>query len=153
MTGTFDLTLEKTLSASPDVVWRCWSEPALLERWFAPAPVTTRVVSLDLRPGGAFATEMTLADGVVMPASEGCFLVVEPARRLVFTDALRSDWRPNAAPFMTAEITLTPEGSATRYVANVRHVDAEGRRRHEEMGFETGWGAALDQLDQLAAGL
>jgi uncharacterized protein YndB with AHSA1/START domain len=42
-------------------------------------------------------------------------------------------------------------GGGTRYRVRARHADAGGRRRHEEMGFEQGWGTALDQLVALAA--
>jgi uncharacterized protein YndB with AHSA1/START domain len=38
-----------------------------------------------------------------------------------------------------------PNGG-TRYQAVVRHTDAAGKIAHEMMGFEAGWGAALDQL-------
>jgi uncharacterized protein YndB with AHSA1/START domain len=76
----------------------------------------------------------------------GCYLEVSRGKRLVFTDALGPGWRPQTKPFMTAEITMTPEGSSTRYRAVARHCDEEGRKAHEQMGFLDGWGKALDQL-------
>ena len=53
---------------------------------------------------------------------------------------------PDAFGF-TAVLTFadSPSGG-TRYRALVRHADDAGRRRHEEMGFHEGWGAAFDQL-------
>ena len=48
---------------------------------------------------------------------------------------------------MTAVIELTPNGNGgTRYRAVAIHQDADTRQRHEEMGFEEGWGAVLEQL-------
>ncbi|RYG64393.1 polyketide cyclase, partial [bacterium] len=41
---------------------------------------------------------------------------------------------------------IEPQGAGTRYTAIVAHADAEGRSKHEAMGFLDGWGAALDQL-------
>jgi uncharacterized protein YndB with AHSA1/START domain len=42
-----------------------------------------------------------------------------------------------------------PDDGYTRYVARALHGDPEARKRHEEMGFHHGWGAALDQLVEL----
>lgn len=51
------------------------------------------------------------------------------------------------AGFMfTAMIELADQAGGTRYTATVIHADEAGCKRHAEMGFEGGWGAALDQL-------
>ena len=76
----------------------------------------------------------------------GCYLEVVPLERLVFTDALLPGYRPSENPFFTAVVTMEPHGSGTRYVAMAIHRDEAGRKKHEEMGFHQGWGAALDQL-------
>ncbi len=147
-----DLSLTRVLYAPPSLVWRAWTEPAYFEQWFAPAPVKTRVINMQVEAGGSFDTEMTLPDGKVI-ASTGCFLAVDPERLIIFTDALQGGWRPNGEPFMTAMITLSPHPEGTEYRVRVLHKDDADRLRHEEMGFQTGWGAALDQLDSLLGGM
>jgi uncharacterized protein YndB with AHSA1/START domain len=141
-----DLVLERVIDAPPRLVWRAWTEPEHLVRWFTPEPWTTVDCRIDLRPGGVFSTTMRSPEGETQPPGDGCFLAVEPERKLVFTDALSADFRPNKSPFMTATILLEPEGAGTRYTAIVRHADEAARKQHEEMGFHTGWGKALDQL-------
>jgi len=47
---------------------------------------------------------------------------------------------------MTAVIMLEPLGERTRYTAMVLHGDEESCNKHSEMGFQEGWGKALDQL-------
>lgn len=145
-----DLMIERHLNAPRATVWRCWSEPALHEKWYAPAPWKTKVHKLDLRAGGAFDSEMIGPEGQKF-RSEGCFLIVEPGHRFVFTDALAAGFRPNAEPFMTVEIIMTdtPDGG-TLYIARVKHADPDGRKKHEEMGFEGGWNTCISQLETLA---
>lgn len=46
----------------------------------------------------------------------------------------------------TAMIELADEGLATRYTATVMHADEAGCQKHASMGFDSGWGSALDQL-------
>ncbi len=141
-----DLVLERTVDVRPELLWKAWTQPEHLMKWFTPAPWKTVGCRIDLRPGGLFATTMQSPEGQTMPESEGCFLEVVPNRRLTFTDALGPGYRPNKEAFMTATILFTPEGSGTRYTAIARHADPETKTKHEEMGFFSGWGTALDQL-------
>jgi len=46
----------------------------------------------------------------------------------------------------TAMVELVDHEQGTRYTATVIHADEAGCNKHAEMGFEGGWGAALDQL-------
>jgi uncharacterized protein YndB with AHSA1/START domain len=43
-------------------------------------------------------------------------------------------------------ISLEAQGKGTKYTALVMHANKEDRTRHEKMGFQEGWGIALDQL-------
>jgi len=144
-----DLAIERT---PPALVWRAWTHKEHLETWFAPRPVRTSVDALGVRPGGAFDTTMTLPDGTAM-TNRGCFLEIVPERRIAFTDAMTAGWRPAPTPFMTAVIDMAPAGGGTLYRARVLHHSEADRTKHEEMGFEGGWGTAIAQLDETARGL
>jgi uncharacterized protein YndB with AHSA1/START domain len=149
-----DLTLDRVIKAPPAIVWKAWTDPVAFSRWWLPAPYRCRVERLDVRPGGGLVTSMSEDGSVFVPHSDACFLVVEEGRRLVFTNAIDSTWRPAApAPVaMTAEITLAEHPDGTEYRALVRHGDPEARARHEELGFEDGWGAVAAQLAAVAEG-
>jgi uncharacterized protein YndB with AHSA1/START domain len=145
-----ELVLTRLIDAPADKLYRCWTEPALLKQWFAPAPLTTPVAELDVRPGGANFIVMRMPDGMEIP-NHGVYLEVIPNRKLVFTDAYVSAWEPSPTPFMTVILTFEDAGPGqTRYTAAVRHFTVEGRERHEQMGFHAGWGQCADQLAALA---
>jgi hypothetical protein len=67
-------------------------------------------------------------------------------------------FRPNQSPascpgdsfYFTAVISLEAHENGTKYSALVMHSDPDARKRHEDMGFYNGWGAALDQLIAVA---
>jgi uncharacterized protein YndB with AHSA1/START domain len=147
------LTLTRVLDATPEKVFRAWTEPALLRQWFAPLPVITTQVELDVRPGGSTFIVMRMADGTEIPC-HGIYLEVVPGRRLVSTDAYVSAWIPSGKPFMTLDLTFEPfETGKTLYTATVLHWSGEDRLSHEKMGFHEGWGQATDQLAALVAKL
>jgi uncharacterized protein YndB with AHSA1/START domain len=148
------LTIARHIKAPPSLIWRAWSEPAHFAQWWIPAPLECQVVKLDLRPGGGLETRMRQGDGPFQPHVEGCFLEVVPASRLVFTTVLTEGWQP-FEPWLalTAIMTLTAEGDGTRYAARVLHRNAADAAKHDEMGFQEGWGIGIDQLAAQVAGM
>lgn len=152
MNPDLDLTLQRVIRAPRTAVWRAWTDPSRLERWWIPAPTVARVDRLDVRPGGAFVTRMS-DDGVAfVPHFDGSFLVVDELERLVFTNAIDSEWRPTSPEpvAMVAEITFGDHAEGTDYRVVVRHADPAARARHEELGFHDGWGSVTEQLAALA---
>lgn len=147
------LTLERVLDVPADRVWRCWTEPELLQQWFCPQPWRASNVRIDLRPGGEFSSTMNGPNGETFDTM-GVFLEIEPQKRLVTTDAFRPGWIPSGRAFMVAEMTFdtTVDGS-TRYTARAMHWSAETLEEHEQMGFHQGWGKAAEQLEKLAKSL
>ncbi len=147
-----ELVLSRLVDASRDKLYRAWTDPELLKRWFAPLPYTTILAKLDVRVGGAMMVVMCSPDGQELP-SPGVYLEVVENRRLVFTDAYTEAWVPSPKPFMTVILTFEDEGDKTRYLARVRHWTVEDREAHEAMGFHQGWGQCADQLAALVAKL
>lgn len=153
-TEASDLTISRLIKAPPSMVWKAWTTPEHLAKWWIPAPFECQVVKLDVRPGGGFETLMRQGDAPFEPHVQGCFLEAIPEARVAFTTMLTEGWRP-AEPWlaMTAIMTFEAEGGGTRYSARALHKSPEDARKHDEMGFQEGWGAALDQLNAVASQL
>ena len=147
-----DLVLIRTLAASPAHVYRCWTEAELLKRFFAPAPGITKEAVIEPWPGGRFFTHMYFEEyGDIQ--GEGCVLLAEPGRRLVFTDALSKGFRPNESPFFSADITFTEVAGGCEYKVIAKHATPDAAAKHAEMGFESGWGMVAEQLEAVAQAL
>ncbi|MET3137027.1 uncharacterized protein YndB with AHSA1/START domain [Undibacterium sp. GrIS 1.2] len=143
-----DLILERVIDIPPELVWRAWTDPAMITQWFTPVPWKTIACEIDLRPGGAFKTEMQSPEGQSFP-NVGCYLEIIENKKLVWTSAIGPGFRPLVSapsPAMTAIILLEPHGTGTKYTAIALHKDEQDRKAHEAMGFHEGWGKALDQL-------
>ena len=143
-----DLVFERSVDVPRELVWKAWTEPEHLMKWFCPRPWRTTECEIDLRPGGKFYTKMCGPEGEEF-GNAGCYLEVVENEKLVFTDALGPGYRPSEKPFFTAIVLMEPNGKGTKYTAYAIHGDEAGRKQHEEMGFHEGWGKAWEQLVEL----
>jgi uncharacterized protein YndB with AHSA1/START domain len=140
-----DLVLEREIDVPVELVWKAWTNPDHLRHWFAPKPWSITSCDLDLRPGGAINFVMRSPEGNEFPVTQ-CYLEVTPLERLIVTDTLQGGYRPSAQPFFTAVVELVRNGAGTRYKAIAIHGNDEARKKHEQMGFHTGWGTVLTQM-------
>lgn len=154
---TLDLQFHRDVDLSPAQIWEGLTNPTILMKWFCPRPWKVIECEIDLRPGGVFRTVMQSPEGNNMPDNSWCFLAVEPQERLVWTNALGPGFRPKSQPndenlgfFFVVDLRLSPICEVrTSYTAHVMHQNEASRQAHDEMGFQLGWGASLDQLVEL----
>jgi uncharacterized protein YndB with AHSA1/START domain len=145
-----ELVLTRLIDAPREKLFRAWTDPVLIPKWFALLPWTTSKAEIDLRPGGGNLIVMRDPDGHEFP-NRGVYLEIVRNERLVFTDAYTAGWQPSEKPFFTAILTFEDESGKTRYTARARHWTVADRQRHEKMGFHEGWGLCTDQLAALVA--
>jgi len=147
-----DLVFERTTTIPAEKIWKGWTDPQTLMKWFCPRPWKVTDCRIHLQPGGEFYTVMEGPNGEKM-ANHGCYLEVVKNKKLVWTGMLTEGYRPapsNPLGFsFVATVLLSSKDKGTSYKAIVAHADEEGRKKHEQMGFQEGWGKAFDQLVEL----
>jgi uncharacterized protein YndB with AHSA1/START domain len=72
-----DLVFERTFSAPREEVWKAFTDPELVPRWWGPHGTTTTVTEMDVRPGGRWRYVSRAADRDEV-AFYGEYLEVEP---------------------------------------------------------------------------
>ena len=148
--GETTLAIERTIDAPRSAIWRCWTEPDLLKRWFCPKPWAVDEIDFDVRPGGRMNLAMVGPDRERVE-SVGCWLEVVPETSAVFTDFFSEGYVPKPDGFMVGAFALADAGGgATRLRWEARHKSAEDAKAHLQMGFESGWTASSAQLAELA---
>src|SRR5664279_149869 len=91
-----DLVLERVIDVPRELVWKAWTQPEHLKKWFTPVPWQTMECEIDLRPGGIFRTLMRGPEGQQFDNS-GCYLEIVTNEKLVWTGALGPGYRPRPA--------------------------------------------------------
>jgi uncharacterized protein YndB with AHSA1/START domain len=141
--GTSGFELQRTFRASPERVFRAWTQPAALREWWCPAGWVAREINIDLRVGGGYSIAMSRVDGSGTDVSvRGHFLEIRPPERLVYT------WRWEGAfaemPETLVSLHMLGSGNETRLT--LRHdnfTDLNLRQQHR-----SGWMAACARLDR-----
>ena len=133
------LVFERTLPATPDVVFRHWSDPDSLSVWMRPEPTMEAArVEVDFRVGGRFRITMV---GEREYTQHGEYLEIEPDARIVFTWI--SEWMPPGEQETLVSVSLSPVGGdATRLL--LVHESLPESNAYE--GHEGGWTHILEDL-------
>jgi uncharacterized protein YndB with AHSA1/START domain len=142
------ILITREFDAPARLVYRAWTTPELIRRWWAGdhGQVTSAVV--DLRVGGAWRYVMT-ANGGFEVAFHGEYQDVVPDERIVSTEVFEG--MPEAAALST--MTLTEAAGRTTMALLVDHASQEHRDAHLNSGMEGGMQESLAQLEQVAAAL
>jgi uncharacterized protein YndB with AHSA1/START domain len=148
--GDRELIISRVYDAPRSAVWKAWTDPEQLKRWWTPRPVQTVACEIDLRPGGVFRTTACMPDGKEY-RNEGRYRGVVENERLVFFVAALDE---QDKPWIEILVTVTFEDAGgdprkTKLTATVHHKTKADRDRHNELGFRDGWGAAWEQLAEV----
>ena len=141
------IVIERELDAPRDLVWKVWTDPDEVTKWWGPEHFTTPRdrIEFDLRPGGVCRLAMVGPEGEEYP-SDGHFGIVEPPRRLSFGEET-TDHPMIESGETTVEFIELGE-SRTKVVITARMMCAE---ELVEMA-EAGWSSQLEKLAALLAG-
>ena len=131
------LTLVREFSAPPEAVWRAWTEPEALKRWFGPDAGAVSLAQTDVRVGGRFHVVFNTLDGEKHDVS-GAYREVVPCSKLVFT------WSWISTPERISQVTLTfrPTKAGTELtLLHEQFFDMAARDGHEK-----GWTGTMEKL-------
>jgi uncharacterized protein YndB with AHSA1/START domain/uncharacterized glyoxalase superfamily protein PhnB len=152
MAAAQPLTITRTFAAPRERVWKAWTEPERLKRWWGPKDFTAPACKIDLRVGGTYLNCMRSAEGQDF-WSTGTYRKIVAPERLVCTDSF-ADAEGNVVPAshynmsgdwpleLQVTVTLEEEAGATRMT--LRH-DGLPPGEMKEM-CAAGWNESFDKL-------
>ena len=142
------ILITREFDAPPHLVYRAYTTPELIKRWWAGERGEVISAEVDLRPGGTWRYVM-IANGGFEVAFHGEYQEIIPAERIVTTDVFEG--MPDAAGLTTAMFA----GSDGRTILSllVEHSSQENRDAHVNSGMEDGMQESLTKLEQVARAL
>lgn len=142
--------VERSFNASLDLVWSAWTEPGILDRWWAPKPWKSETKSMDFKPGGRRLYAMVGPEGE-KHWSLADYTSISPKTNFKYKDAFcdsegkinedfpRSDWNVDFKEY---------DGSTIVNV-EIYHKNLSDLEKIIEMGFKEGFTMSLQNLDEI----
>jgi len=139
-----EITVVRVIDAPREEVWKAWTEPHQLARWWGPRGWSTpgENVTIDVRPGGIMrVTSLSDEDGAEMTTTGVFREVIEP-ERLAFEEASEDAWHEGAESVVT--FADLGDGRTEMVLRSTIHTTDE-MRVHAEAGMTS----AVDRLAEL----
>lgn len=144
-----ELVITRVFNAPRKAVFKAWTDPQQVARWWGPHGFTNPVCEVDARPGGSIRIHMRGPDGTVYPMTGTYQEVVEPERLVFLSAALDQDGTPMFEVLTT--VTFAEQGGKTTLTMNARVVKATAKAPQYIAGMEAGWTQSLERLDKFVA--
>jgi uncharacterized protein YndB with AHSA1/START domain len=142
------ILITREFDAPKHLVYKAWTTPDLIKRWWSARRGEVTLAEVDLRVGGKWRYVM-VADGGFEVAFHGVYREIVPNERLVSTEVFEG--MPDAEAVDT--MTLTEKDGRTTVTILVQHETKEHRDAHINSGMEDGLQDALDLLEGVAKSL
>jgi uncharacterized protein YndB with AHSA1/START domain len=145
------ILITREFDAPKHLVYRAWTTPELVKRWWHANRGEVTLAEIDLRVGGMWRYVSRSADGFEV-GFHGQYREIVPNERLVTTEVYEGI--PDADEHAALDtLTLTESDGRTTLTVLVEHPTKEGRDAHINSGMEAGMQDALDLLEQVAVSL
>ena len=148
------ITVKREFAAKRQLVWDCYTNSELLDRWFAPKPLTTKTKHMDFREGGYWHYAMIMPDGQEFWSRQD-YVSIQPidhyTARDGFTDET-GELNPEL-PQSDLDISFREMADHTLVETVVTYADLAGLDKVIEMGIQEGLTSTLERLDELLAKL
>ena len=142
------ILITREFAAPRHLVYRAWTTPELIKRWWSANRGEVTVAEVDLRVGGRWRFVMW-AHGKFEVAFHGEYRELVENERIVCTEVYEG--MPEGEAVDT--ITFTEVAGRTTLTLLVQHSCKEHRDAHVASGMEAGLQDALDLLERVAASL
>jgi len=157
-----EIVITRELDAPPQHVWKAWTDPELVKRWWGPEHFTAPTVRMDLKVGGKYVWSMRGPAGTQWDRemfNAGVFKEIVPNEKLVLTQFM-SDVDGNMIdatkygqpPDFPAEfqITVLFEGTGNgRTRLSIIYPKPESEAQYQAMlksGMKEGWDSSMNKL-------
>jgi uncharacterized protein YndB with AHSA1/START domain len=148
------ILITREFDAPKDLVYKVWTTPELVKRWWSAKRGEMTVAEIDLRPGGKWRSVMIADEGGFEVAFHGEYREIVPNERIVSTEIFEG-----APPMEGAEegtlntATFSEQDGRTTLTILVQAPNKQVRDAIIDSGMEDGLQDALDLVEEVAVSL
>lgn len=161
------IVIERVFNAPRKLVWKAWTDPALIKQWWGPEGFSAPSIKVDLRVGGKYTYAMHGPEGSEWDRdmySSGIFKEIVPHEKIVTTDYFSDENGNKIEPSVEGQdenfptelvVTITFEDAGEgKTKLTLFYPKAENEAQFEAMlksGMKEGWNSSLNKLENVLA--
>lgn len=146
------IMVERSFNAPLDLVWAAWTEPEIMDLWWAPKPWKTETVKMDFRVGGTWLYYMAGPEGE-RHYCRADYTAIEHEKSYQGLDAFcdENGVINTSMPRNNWNVRFTAQGDTTLVNVQLTFDELSDLEKIIEMGFKEGFTMALGNLDEYIA--
>lgn len=143
------VNVKREFAADLDLVWEAWTNPEILDQWWAPKPYKTETKSMDFREGGMWLYSMAGPNNE-RHWCKAVYKTIEPKKSYSYTDYFCDEKGKVTDNFPNSFWTNVFSGQTDTTTVNItiKYESLEALEKIIEMGFKEGFTMAMQNLDQ-----
>ena len=146
--------VQREFNADLELVWEAWTNPEILDQWWAPKPYKTKTKSMDFREGGMWLYEMFNAENEIKQDCHWCkndYHKIEHQKNFSGLDAFcdENGTVNTGMPRTLWTNTFTETRGTTTVNIVAKYESLADLEKIISMGFKEGFTMGLNQLDEL----
>jgi uncharacterized protein YndB with AHSA1/START domain len=144
------VNIKREFDATLGLVWEAWTNPEILDQWWAPKPYESKTKIMDFTVGGRRFYAMVSPEGQEHWSVQK-FTFIDPKTNLCWLSSFADKEENINEDFPTSQWELTfseDDGTTTVYIT-IKHKTLADIEMHIKMGFKEGFTMGLNQLDEL----
>jgi uncharacterized protein YndB with AHSA1/START domain len=145
------ISIKRIFNLPLNTVWKAWTEPESLKKWWGPKEYTCPYCAIDLKPGGKYLNSMKGPDGTEIWGT-GTYKKIVSNKKIVYTDSF-ADSKGNVVPASYYKMTDMPLEMMVTVTLEEVNGKTNMQLKHEGIPAEIyddcikGWQSSFDKLE------
>jgi uncharacterized protein YndB with AHSA1/START domain len=149
---TQTVTVKREFLANRNLVWSAWTEPEILDQWWAPKPYVSKTKSMDFKVGGRRFYAMVGPEGQEHWSIQK-YTSISPKSNFKMLNAFADKDENPELPGSNWDLDFIEQGEKTNVTITIYNESLARMEKMIEMGFKEGFTATLNYLDTLLSTL
>lgn len=148
------VNIKREFNAVCELVWEAWTNPEILDQWWAPKPFKAKTKIMELKVGGRRFYAMISPEGQKHWSVQR-FTLIDPKTNLGWLSSFADKDENINEDFPTSQwdLNFSEQNGTTTVDITIKHKTLADIEMHIKMGFKEGFTQGLQQLDELLSSL
>lgn len=146
------VNIKREFNADRELVWEAWTNPEILDQWWAPKPFKSKTKAMEFKVGGHRFYAMVSPEGQEHWSIQQ-YTSISPKTNFKMLNAFADKYENPQLPGSDWDLNFDENNGTTTVHISIYNESRERMEKMMEMGFKEGFTMTLNELDTLLSTL